>query len=324
MALWRIDLVSLRLFVAVCEESSIARAAEREFIAPSAVSKRINDLESLVGSALLQRHKWGVRATPAGEALLHHARNVLRSLEKMQGDLSEYTSGVRGHIRIFANVSSIVETLPDELGAFLRRHEGVKVDLEEHTSAQVVRGVADGATDIGICWDAVDTRDVEVFPYRHDQIVTVLHRDHPLACVEQLAFIETLDFDQIGVHPDSAMYTVFRRLAAEQGKTVKFRIHVSTFEAVCRMVRAQLGLAIAPREAVGIYSQVPDGEALRIVPLTDPWAERRLVVCVRRYDALPVASRMLVDHLCARNVTGTAEGTELADDCGSAEGAERT
>ena len=111
MALWRIDLVSLRLFVAVCEESSIARAAEREFIAPSAVSKRINDLESLVGSALLQRHKWGVRATPAGEALLHHARNVLRSLEKMQGDLSEYTSGVRGHIRIFANVSSIVETL---------------------------------------------------------------------------------------------------------------------------------------------------------------------------------------------------------------------
>lgn len=300
MALWRIDLVSLRLFVAVCEESSIARAAEREFIAPSAVSKRINDLEALVGSPLLQRHKWGVRATPAGEALLHHARNVLRSLEKMQGDLSEYTSGVRGHIRIFANVSSIVESLPDELGAFLRRHEGVKVDLEEHTSAQVVRGVAEGATDIGICWDAVDTREVEVFPYRYDSIVAVLQYDHPLAGSAHLSFADLLDLDHVGVHPDSAMYTTLRRIAAQHGKTIKFRIHVSTFEAVCRMVRAGLGVAVAPREAVGIYSQAPAGDSLQLVPLTDEWADRRLIVCVRRYDALPVASRMLVDHLCAR------------------------
>lgn len=305
MALWRIDLVSLRLFVAVCEESSIARAAEREFIAPSAVSKRINDLEALVGSPLLQRHKWGVRATPAGDALLHHARNVLRSLEKMQGDLSEYTSGVRGHIRIFANISSIVETLPDELGVFLRRHDGVKVDLEEHTSAQVVRAVADGATDIGICWDAVDTRDVEVFPYRNDRIVAVLPRDHPLAAAPCLAFSDMLDYDQVGVHPDSAMYTMLRRIAAQHGKTVKFRMHVSTFEAVARMVRANLGIAIAPREAVGVYTEVPHGETLQLVPLTDAWAERRLIVCVRRYDALPVASRMLVDHLCAgTGVTG--------------------
>jgi DNA-binding transcriptional LysR family regulator len=134
--------------------------------------------------------------------------------------------------------------------------------------------------------------------------VVVLHREHPLAGAERMAFTDTLDFDHVGVHPDSAMYTMLRRLAAEQGKTVKFRIHVSTFEAVCRMVRAQLGLAVAPQEAVGTYSQVTDGEALRVIPLTDPWAQRRLIVCVRRYDALPVASRMLVDHLCARNVTG--------------------
>lgn len=309
--MWRIDLVSLRLFVAVCEESSIARAAEREFIAPSAVSKRINDLESLVGTPLLQRHKWGVRATPAGDALLHHARNVLRSLEKMQGELSEYTSGVRGHIRIFANVSSIVESLPDEIGAFLKRHDGVKIDLEEHTSAQVVRAVEEGLTDIGICWDRVDTRDVQVFPYRRDRIVVVLHRDHPLAGRAQLAFAETLDYDQVGVHPDSAMYAVLRALAAQEGKTIKFRIHVSTFEAVCRMVRANLGLAVAPREAVGLYSATPSGDVLRVVPLTDDWAERRLIVCVRNYDALPVASRLLVDHLrSGAEAAGPAESAK--------------
>ena len=92
----RIDLTSLQLFVAVCELGSIGKAAEREFIAPSAVSKRLSDLEATLGTALLYRHTRGVGLTPAGESLLHHARSVLFSLEKMQGELSEYADGVRG------------------------------------------------------------------------------------------------------------------------------------------------------------------------------------------------------------------------------------
>ena len=131
---------------------------------------------------------------------MHHARNVLRSLEKMQGDLSEYTSGVRGHIRIFANVSSIVETLPDELGAFLRRHDGVKVDLEDHTSAQVVRGVADGrsggAAPLSIEPDEFEQLRVELDPdawerHRRGENVTgelVLRVRTPQGAVARLAY----------------------------------------------------------------------------------------------------------------------------------------
>ena len=95
----RIDLTSLQLFVAVCELGSIGRAAEREFIAASAISKRLSDLEATLGTTLLYRHARGVDLTPAGESLLHHARSVLYSLEKMQGELSEYADGVRGHVR---------------------------------------------------------------------------------------------------------------------------------------------------------------------------------------------------------------------------------
>src|SRR5512140_135073 len=96
----RIDLTSLQLFVAVCELGSIGKAAEREFIAASAVSKRLSDLEATLDTALLYRHTRGVDLTPAGESLLHHARSVLFSLEKMQGELSEYAEGVRGHVRV--------------------------------------------------------------------------------------------------------------------------------------------------------------------------------------------------------------------------------
>ena len=67
----RMDLTSLQLFVAVCELGSIGRAAEREFIAASAVSKRLSDLEATLETPLLYRHTRGVDLTPAGESLLH-------------------------------------------------------------------------------------------------------------------------------------------------------------------------------------------------------------------------------------------------------------
>src|SRR4051812_2978148 len=85
----RIDLTSLQLFVAVCELGSIGKAAEREFIAASAVSKRLSDLEAALDAPLLYRHARGVDLTPAGQSLLHHARSVLFGLEQMQAELSE-------------------------------------------------------------------------------------------------------------------------------------------------------------------------------------------------------------------------------------------
>ena len=151
----RIDLTSLQLFVATCELGSIGKAAEREFIAASAVSKRLSDLEATLDTPLLYRHTRGVDLTPAGESLLHHARSVLFSLEKMQGELSEYADGVRGHVRVYANISAIVQFLPEDLGTFVRQHEQVKVDLEEHLSTEVIRAVQEGAADLGICNTAV-------------------------------------------------------------------------------------------------------------------------------------------------------------------------
>ena len=117
--MWQIDQISLRLFIAVCEEGTIARAAEREFIAPSAVSKRLADLETLVETALLSRSQRGVRPTAAGEALLKHARLIMLDHERLQAELSEYAAGGRGHVRVLANVSSMVEFLPEAIGDHL-------------------------------------------------------------------------------------------------------------------------------------------------------------------------------------------------------------
>ena len=77
---------------------------------------------------------------PAGESLLHHARSMLASVEKMGAELDEYRMGIRGHVRMLANVSAIVEFLPDDLPAFFAMHHLVKIHLEEKTECRCRQG----------------------------------------------------------------------------------------------------------------------------------------------------------------------------------------
>jgi len=294
----RIDLTSLQLFVAVCELGSIGRAAEREFIAASAVSKRLSDLEAPLQTPLLYRHTRGVNLTPAGESLLHHARSVLFSLEKMQAELSEYAEGVRGHVRIHANISAIVQFLPEDLGTFTREHTQVKIDLGEHLSTEVVRAVQEGAADIGICnAGAAAGHELQALPYRQDELVLIVPRGHPLAQREAVAFEDTLDLDHVGLHSNSSIYLAMREAAATAGRTIRLRIHVTGLDAMCRMIDNGLGVGVMPRRAFTLMHGVGDLECVR---LADAWATRSIDLVARDFSTLPLTARLLVDHLRAR------------------------
>ncbi len=292
----RMDLTSLQLFVAVCELGSIGKAAEREFIAASAISKRLADLEATLGTPLLYRHTRGVDLTPAGESLLHHARSVLYSLEKMQGELSEYVDGVRGHVRVHASISAIVQFLPEDLGAFIREHEQVKIDLEEHLSTEVVRAVQEGAADLGICNAGVGTGQLQTRPYREDQLVLIVPRGHPLAAVDAIDFVQSLDWDHVGLHATSSIYLAMREAAAAAGRSIRLRIHVTGLDAMCRMIHNGLGVGVMPRRAFELMHGVGD---LACVELKDDWARRRIELVARDFSTLPVTARLLVDHLTA-------------------------
>lgn len=296
----RIDLTSLQLFVAVCELGSIGKAAEREFIAASAVSKRLSDLEATLETPLLYRHTRGVNLTPAGESLLHHARSVLFSLEKMQAELSEYADGVRGHVRIHANISAIVQFLPEDLGAFSEAHPQVKIDLEEHLSAEVLRAVQEGAADLGICHIAAggNGHELQTLPYRRDELVLIVPRGHALAKKGAIAFEDTLDCDHVGLHTNSSIYRAMREAAAAAGRTIRLRIHVTGLDAMCRMIHNGLGVGVMPRRAFTLMHGVGDLECVR---LTDAWATRDIRLVARDFSTLPLTARLLVDHLRARS-----------------------
>lgn len=299
----QIDLTSLQLFVAVCELGSIGRAAEREFIAASAISKRLSDLESALGTTLLHRHARGVRLTPAGEGLLHHARAVLFGLEKMQVELAEYADGVRGHVRVHASISAIVQFLPEDLGAFARHHPQIKIDLEEHLSPEVLRAVKEGATDLGLCNGAMGIGGLQSLPYRRDSLVLVVPRGHPLADSGPLGFEAALPFDHVGLHANSSIHLATHQAATQAGTAVRVRIRVTGLDAMCRMIANGLGVGVMPERAFQLLST---GDALQAVPLTDPWAQRQLVLVARDFSSLPATARLLVDHLSTADVRQAA------------------
>lgn len=292
----RVDLTTLRLFIAICEEQNLTRAASREGIAASAVSKRMNDFELAFGVTLFKRLSKGMALTPAGEALLHHARLTLLNVEKIAVELSEYSQGVRGHVRMLANLSAIVQFLPEDLSAFFSSHELLRIDLQERPSREVISGIEEAAAEIGICSGAVETRSLEAFHYRFDHLVLVMRSDHPLAGREGLLFTETLDYDHIGLHTASSIYLGAQLAASEAGKPLRLRINVPGFDAVCRMVQADLGLGLMPDRA---FEVVGAGMGLRAVPLRDGWARRELKIVVRDQHQLSPTGRLVLDHLRA-------------------------
>ena len=296
----RLDLVSLRLFVSIADAASLTGAATREHMALAAVSKRVRDLEAQLDTALLYRRPRGVELTPAGDALLHHARTVLADMESLQAELSEYSRGVRGHVRIHANTSAIIEFLPEDLALFAREHPEIKIDLQEHVSTEAIHAVREGLTDIGIFANTPTVEGLQVFDYREDRLVLVVPNDHALAARERVSLVEALDYDFIGLQHDASLYGLVAKAARESGTPLRMRIQVRSFEGICRMIAHDMGVGVLPVKAVTHLSGLP----LTAVELTDAWAQRMLHLGVRDYDALSVIAREMVDHL----IRDTAHG----------------
>ena len=176
-----LDLKSLRLFLAVCEAGNIKRAAQAAHIEPSAVSKRIAQLEADLQTRLLLRSRRGVQPTPAGHALLEHARALQHTLERIEADVSAYAGGIQGHVRLVASPSAVAESLLDDIALFLRdpQNQGIKLDIEERLSVEVVQAVREGSASLGVCWDSARVADLSRVPYRRDELVLAVHPAHP-------------------------------------------------------------------------------------------------------------------------------------------------
>ncbi|MDN4984312.1 LysR family transcriptional regulator [Bradyrhizobium sp. WYCCWR 13022] len=289
-----LDILTLQLFVAICEEGSLTRAARREGIAPSAVSKRIADLEVALEAELLHRGTTGMVLTSAGETMLRYSRSVLRTIQTIGTELQEYARGHRGFVRLRANMGTIVQFLPEELESFFAANNRIRVDLAERSSHAVVDEIEKGQADIGLCSSIVESSCLSRIPYRTIRLVLVTRDDHPLAVMSKVSILDTLSYPHIGLEEHSAVHKLMSSYAQYVSKQLNTRLHVSGFDAQLRMIQAGLGIGFMPAEA---FNAIGKPMGLVSLELTDIWARRQIDIVYRGEESLSAAGKLLLHHL---------------------------
>jgi len=293
----RFDLIDLRLFCDVAEAGSITQGAERSALALAAASTRIRRMEETLGAPLMVRSRLGVTLTEAGRTLLRHARTMLSQSARLREDLGAFTGSLSGEVRLLANTNALTEFLPEALSSFLAAHPHISVDLEERLSDEIVGLVAEGAADIGIVAGTVDVGALATHPFRSDRFVVATAPEHPLARLERVSFAQVLDYDFIGLDRASSLQRFLAAKAAREGRPLRLRVQLRSFDAVCRLVECGVGVGVVPKTTAARAAKTM---ALATTDLLDDWALRELKIVVRAADDLGPYAKALVDSLRAQ------------------------
>lgn len=300
----QIDAFSLRLFVSAVEERQIGLAAEREHIAPSTATKRIQALEDLVGASLLERAREGVLPTPAGLVLERYARSILAELDEMVAELSAMTDQVEGELVVAAAHSVIIDLLAPVVSVFAAERPLVDLSLHEMHNAEVVRQIVAGECDVGVFArvrsDAGDDGDTRVLA--SEPLVAVLPIGHRLANRPTVTFAELVDHELIATH---TVAPIFEHAAAELGRKPALRHVVRTGEVALGMVRAGLGITVVPQRMV---DQAADAQMITS-RLDEPWAVREICVVTRGPRATGRTTQAFIDQLVAHTRPSAGDQT---------------
>ena len=261
------------------------------------VSKRIQELELDLGTPLVYRQPPGVSPTPAGEVLTAHTRRLFDNLNRMTADISAHAVGTRGQVRIHAHSSAVVQYLPQEIASFAGQYPEVRVILREETSPNVVQSTLDGIADIGvIASNVAPSIGLVILPYRQDQLLALFPYKHPLAALDKIDFAQMRDSDYISLEKGSSLQVLLAREAESLGFVLNTRIEFATFEVAMRMVEVGLGVAVVPE---GVVRTCAGNLRVKGVPLSNDWALRSLVICVKDPQRLTAAAKLMLRHLRA-------------------------
>jgi DNA-binding transcriptional LysR family regulator len=268
------NLNHVALFLAVAEEGSVSRGAERLCISQPAVSKQLAELESALGSKLFDRLPRGVRLTEAGEVLLPYARRLFAVEREAETVLAELRGLERGRLAVGASTTLGSYVLPGILAAFKRRHPGIDLHLVIDNADGIRDALLDGALDVGLTEGRVDAPEIEAEVFMEDEIVAIAATDHPLLA-EAPVMLERLAREPFVVREaGSGTRAVAERALGERGLSVRPVLTLGSTEAVKRAVFTGIGVAFVSGLAVGL-----DREAgrLAVVPLSDLTLRRPLL-----------------------------------------------
>jgi DNA-binding transcriptional LysR family regulator len=289
------DFRQLRYFVAVAEELSFTRAAQRLHLSQPPLSQQIQSLESDLGVRLLDRDKRNVALTEPGRVFLEQARQILAKADEARSQVAQAAAGFSGQLRLAYTVSvTFHPTLPQTLLRYSRQAPQVRVILSEMYTEPQFAALLAGELDVGFVRDVpkheADARALRLDEIDREPLLLALPSEHRLANRGRIWLREAAD-EAFVVQPRELAATLYDRLALIAAKAnfhPLIRQHSQQINGLLMLVAAGMGLALIPASMCTVSLA-----GVSYVQLEDPDAYMLLAAASRRDDASPVLARFL-------------------------------
>jgi DNA-binding transcriptional LysR family regulator len=288
------ELRQLEYLVAVADERSFTRAAERLHVAQPGVSAQIRRLERELGHELLDR-AGGVRPTAVGAAVLSHARAALAAVTSVRDAVDELTGLVRGHVAMGVVTSYAEPDVPTLLGDFRERHPGVEITLAEANTDALVAGLLDGTLDLAlVSLPAAPTDGLELRVVTEDVLVAAVGHDHELAGRGSIAVRTLRDLPLISLPHGTGLRALLDRACAAAGFAPRIALEAGDPGVLARLAARGLGVAIVPASLAASHA-----DELHAIAITKPELRGALALAWRAGGPASPAGRALVEHALA-------------------------
>ena len=283
------ELRQLQYLVAVADEASFTRAAERLHVAQPGVSAQIRRLERELGQELLDR-SGGVRPTAAGEAVLPHARAAVAAAAAVRHTVDELAGLVRGHVAMGVVTSYVEPDVPTLLGDFREAHPGVEITLTEAATDVLVAGVRDGTIDLAlVSLPAADTAGLETEVVTDERLVAAVGHGHPLGTRRSLPVHALRDLPLISLPRGTGLRRLLDEACAAAGFSPRIAMEAGDPGVLARLAARGLGVAIVPASLAAARA-----EELQAIPIDRPELRGALALAWRKGGPASPAGRALV------------------------------
>jgi DNA-binding transcriptional LysR family regulator len=291
MNLNRYDLISLRLFVSVVDLGSLTSGAKEFGISLAAASKRISELEIHVGQTLLVRGKKGVLPSSAGEAMYRHCVELVGRLAQLSHAMADFHLATHGHLRIWANPSAFAHFLPNMMSLMSKHHPQIRMELEDVLSHEAVHTVVSGGAELGVIAENTPAEGLQTLLCEEDELVLIAPPQHALCREHPVRLQDILSYELVGMNMSTSLMRQINGQASLSGQAPRLRVQVRGFDTMCKMVAADVGVAIMPH-----LSALPLAPALglNIQRIEGEWIRRRLFLAMRDQEKLSMAARAFV------------------------------
>lgn len=239
----------MRYFVAVAEDGSFSRAAERLHISQPPLSTQIKSLEAEFGVRLLERNNRGVTLTPAGAAFYEEVRSVLARLEHARSRAIQAEQGEVGMLSV--GFVSIVDysLLPPALKSFRARFPRVEVQLHELTTDAQIRELRAARLDLGLALAPVDEPDLQFTPVSREELVLAVPAGHAVARSDRAVDLGSLAQESFIIPPRDVapgLYELVTGCCREAGFRPRITQQARQMQTVIGLVSAGMGCALVP------------------------------------------------------------------------------